>query len=335
MSSDNRKISDETLLGFVLGSLPDVEMADIQQRALSDAVLGQRIKDLADLLKPMQGSDEPIEPPSDLTSRTIDFIRKAEAEKNICLSSLSTSESSMGGIATRTAWLDSLVTLVAGVVILTFLLPSVWYSRESSRRLTCEANIREIGQAITAFAHGNTHHELPRIDRLGPLSFAGVLNMRIKDAGLLDAASKVWCPSRSYVKLDSTIPTTNAYLSASSSVQQGLRYTVGGNYSYNLGNVVAGIYMTPTLDSQYLFAILGDTLCGMDDEEEAAPIHGRNAANILYSDGSIHFIRVDRIDSSHDNPYFNRINQQAAGYGIEDCCLGPGFQFPLVPIRGE
>jgi len=34
-----------------------------------------------------------------------------------------------------------------------------------------------------------------------------------------------------------------------------------------------------------------------------------------------------------DHPYLNTEHKKAAGIGDQDCCLGPSYQFPLIPIK--
>jgi len=339
MSRNNNSISDETLLGYLLFALPEQDQQQIDRLALSDPIIQQRIQDLRGLLDPLRGNPEEFEPRAGLASSTMSAIRESidsdVNEMNRRVGSVSMSQPRFeSSRATRLAWLDSFVALAAGVVILSFLLPSVWLTRESARRISCAANMREIGEAITAFAYGNSERRLPKIELSGPLSFAGVYAIRLKDAGLLDSSEKMWCPSMSQLDAEQKIPTIAAYLAASPTIQNNWKYTAAGNYSYNLGNLVTGIYITPSIESGHNFAVMGDTLLPIDSSADMGPIHGRNAANILFVDGSIRYVRVDRIDPEQmDNPYLNRANRQSAGVGIEDCCLGPSFQNPFVLIQ--
>jgi hypothetical protein len=339
MSRNQNIINDESLLGYLMLALPTVEQQQIDALAQIDPVLRQRIDDLRALLEPLQKCTDEFEPRANLAKSTMAFIQQSsDAEKMACdgpSGQVSMSQPLFeSSRSTRLAWMDSIVALVASVIVLSFLLPSVWLTRESARRMSCAANLREIGEAFTSFAYGNPERKLPRIDVSGPLSFAGVYAMRLNDAGLLTESERLWCPSMSSVDVGQAIPTLKAYLAASPNVQSNWRHSAVGNYSYNLGNVVAGIYITPSIVLDRSFAIMGDSLLMIDSDEDLGPIHGRNAANILYSDGSIQYVRVDRIDAEQmDNPYLNKANQQAVGFGLEDCCLGPSFQFPWLPVK--
>lgn len=339
MGRNNEHISDETLLGFLLQALPMHEQQSIALLLSDDPDLAQRVRDLGDLLAPRDADatlDSIVESelPIDLTASTMALIANSNGHTGPAIQM--TEPVMESSPATRLAWLDSFVALVAGIIILCVALPSVFVSRETARRISCASNLRELGQAIKSFAYGNAHRRVPNIDVNGPLSFAGIYPMRLKDAGLLTSPQHVWCPSIESIDLDQSIPTTTAFLSAGPSTQVNWRYTAGGNYSYHLGYVSNGRYVTPVIDASTNFALVGDTLLTDDSEIKTAPIHGRNAANILFADGQIRYVWIDQIDAAQvDHPYRNLDNEKAAGIGNNDCCLGPSHQFPLVPIKGR
>ncbi len=342
MGRNNEHISDETLLGFLLKALPEDEQQKIALRLSLDPVVAQRVLDLKDLLAPRNSLDctpdstdlapSDFNPPHDLTESTMALI--ANSDQSLVPAGSMTVPTFENASSTQLAWLDSLVTLAAGIIILCVVIPSIFVSRESARRVTCAANLRELGQAIHSFAYGNTDRRVPNIDIHGPLSFAGIYPMRLKDAGLLASSERVWCPATESIDLDQPIPTTITFLSASPSTRTNLRYTAGGNYAYNLGYVLSGQYITPTMESDSNFALIGDTILSMESNGDGPVVHGRNAANILFADGQIRYVRVDRIDAVHvDHPYLNTEHKKAAGIGDQDCCLGPSHQFPLIPIK--
>jgi len=238
--------------------------------------------------------------------------------------------------STRLAWIDSLVALAAGIAILTVLLPSIWYSRESARRTECAANLRQLGHAFDLFTQNNSDRQLPKIDVSGPLSFAGIYSMRLNDWGLLESSKLIWCPSVGSLGVGQEVPSVQSFLSASPAIQERLRYSAMGNLSYNLGNIIDTDYTTPRFNGRTHFAVLGDSLPNVADDEIEA-VHGANVANVLYDDGRIQSVQVKCRNASTllDNPYLNRDMQQAVGKGVGDSCLGPSFQNPFRPVRGE
>lgn len=336
--SRNSTISDETLMGYLLLALPDAEQWRIEALAASDTVLQQRIEDLRELLAPIRESEQPVEPCAGLTASTMAFIEKAShSDELLSLANPRMSQPLFeSDRATRLAWIDSIVTVAAGIVILTILLPSIWYSRESARRLYCAENLRQIGHAITLFRQGDLERKIPKIELDGPLAFAGVYAVRLKQAGLLETSRLIWCPAMESLDLDQTIPTVQVFLAASPQQQENWKFTAGGNYSFNLGNVVEENYTTPGFAGRSHFAVLGDSLMPKGSDEDFQTIHGRNTSNVLYDDGRIQSMLVNRnFAPSLDNPYLNRALIQAVGYGLDDTCLGPSFQNPLRPVGIE
>jgi hypothetical protein len=334
----NSSISDETLLGYLLFALPEEEQWRIETLAASDSVLQQRIQDLRDLLSPIQACSQPVELPRDLTASTMAMIAKSQgSEKELKLSGVTMTQPLFeSSRATQLAWIDSLVTLAAGIAILTILLPSVWYSRESARRTSCAANLRQLGHALDLFAQSNPERQLPRIDVRGPLNFAGVYSMRLKDAGLLGASNWIWCPSVENLNVGQDLPSIESFLSSSPETQESLRYSVMGNLSFNLGIMIDEVYTTPSFQGSTHFAVLGDSLPNIADDD-LDTVHGANASNILFGDGRIQPVKVKCRNASTllDDPYLNLDRKQAVGIGSGDTCLGPSFQHPFKPVRSE
>ena len=334
--SRNSRISDETLLGYLLIALPEAEQWRIETLAISDSVLRQRIEDLRDLLDPIRELSGPVEPRAELTASTMALIEQAVQSDSLRSNQSARMSQPLfeSDRATRLAWIDSFVALAAGMVILSILLPSVWNSRESSRKNFCVANLRELGHAISLYAQGDSKRRIPQIEMNGPLAFAGVYAIRLKDVGLLESPKWIWCPSVESFDVNQEIPTLDSFLAASYRQQQNLKNTAGGNYWYNLGNWVEGDYETASFNGRSQFAVIGDSLLPVSSDVGTGAVHGGNASNVLYDDGRIQSVRVrqKKVIPMPDYPYLNREMEQAAGRGLDDACLGPSFQNPLKPL---
>ena len=341
-------ISDETLFGYLLFALPDAEQWRIESLAFEDEALRKRIADLRDLLEPMREAPQQFEPCSDLTESTMAFIQQATQEENAAPHQATAGMSQPlfeNNRATRLVWIDSLVALAAGITFLTILLPSVWYSRESARRSSCAANLRELGHALSLFAASNQDRQLPKIEADGPLCFAGVYAVRLKGAGLLESSKWIWCPALESMDVGQEVPSIQSFMAASPVIQDRWRFTAGGNISYNLGNIVDSDYETPRLSGtgRSHFPVLGDSILTIDSDGERGAVHGlaaahaSNVANVLYDDGRVQAVLYSQLNASSaiDNPYLNRDLQQAVGHGLGDSCLGPSFQNPFRPLSAE
>lgn len=353
MRGESPEFYDETLLGYLLGGLPDEESAQIDAALQASPELRQRLNDLKGLLDPMQSSEEVYEPRSDLVKDTLAWISSetqesmpTEVSATVPAGELSDTrnlEWSAAPASVRVAWLDSLVTIAAGIIFFSFLFPSIWQWRESSRRIACAENIRNIGAGISSYVDLSPSGELPPIEVGGLKTFAGMYAIHLRDLNLLDSAKWVHCPSNRPLSILAMIPTSEQFLSASPEQQRILRYLVGGNYAYHLGAWINGRYQTPKLESPVRFAVLGDmwpTNYGAVDGTQHPPmLHGDRAANMLFNDGSIRLIRLPSqgdagflYAASIDNPFLNQDQEQGVGIGIQDACLGPSYWLPAVDI---
>lgn len=350
--------SDEDLLGYLMNGLSEDEHLRIERVLASSPVLQQRLRDLSGLLQPFEGSkEEMFEPDHTLISRTMELIQvydrpvKEPESKPIAVGLSAVVDAAHRTV--RLAWVDSLAVVAAGVTLLCILLPSVWYTREESRRFACSNNLREIGESLQRFTDGNQRHQFPRIETQGPTSFAGMYVVRLQEAGLLNSTRFLWCPSSATSSFPIFIPTTQQLMQAPEDLHDSWKRFIGGSYAYNLGVLENGIYRAPC-STESDVPILGDMVCEEDLQANLRPvIHGANITNILYSDGKVRAIKlptlpdvpqsspravsssinhkhpIPYVGSSLDHPYLNREMVNAAGLDTNDWCLGPSYRSPL------
>lgn len=351
MLGDSREFSDETLLGFLLDGLPDEEMAQIEDALKGSDSLRQRLEGLKVLLEPLEETDEAFEPRADLVGEVVSLVAERESESRMLranstrpeLSDPVRFEWSEVPASTRIAWMDSFVTITAGIIILSILMPTVWHWREAARQFACADNLRNVGFGLLSYVNLTNSREIPPIEISGPKTFAGMYAIHLRDRGLLDSPHWLHCPSNRAVPIPAHVPTSQQFLASTPEQQQILRYVVGGNYAYNLGVWINGKYRTPRLDSPIQFAVLGDMWPSnhgvVQDTLEAPMLHGDRAANMLFSDGSIRLIRIPTSSdagffsaASIDNPFLNRDLEQGVGIGYQDACLGPSYWRPTVGV---
>jgi len=375
MSGQQPIPSDETLLGYILGGLSDQENAEIEEMLTRNESLRVRLRDLRSMLEPL--ADEPsadpevgpppglIGPPPGLIEQTMAAI----AQQSQDLLDASSSQASRPEDASpehaspesgapdehrvqeytvcethaaevpsnRVAWLDSLVTLAAGIIVLSFALPGILRWRESARQQECAENLRNLGSALSSFALFQPSHRLPAIEPSGPLAFAGVYSIRLQDNHLLDSKRWLQCPNESSTNWLVSIPTSQQFIDAPEPKRFVWRMLAGGDYAYHMGSIVEGKYQAPSIESPARVAWIGDRwpvdldqpLSDRDFEQ-----HGTRGLNVLYSDGSVQWLKLPKIHelASIDHPYLNRELKQAPGFGEADACLGPSH---LLPIRAD
>lgn len=337
--------SDETLFGYLLGGLTDAETAQIDLALSQSPELRQRVDDLRGLIEPLMGSAQEYEPPADLVQETLALVseQRIDPTRSSKFSDATYFDWSETPKATRIAWMDSFVAIAAGILFLSFLLPTVWQWRETARQFACAENLRNVGYGLLSYVNFSPSRQIPPIEVQGPKAFAGMYAIHLRDQSMLDSVRWVQCPSNRSISTLSFIPTTDQFLASPPEQQNVFRHLVGGNYAYNLGVLVDGSYRTPRLDLPIRFAVLGDrwpSVNGVvEDTSRPLSLHGDRAANMLFNDGSIRLIRIptpgqseSRSAASIDNPFLNQELEQGVGIGIEDACLGPSYWRPAVDI---
>jgi len=248
------------------------------------------------------------------------------------------SEPASAPFGIQLAWLDSLVALAVGIVFLSFLLPGLLHWREVARQQECAENLRHIGDALRTFAQFQPAHRLPGIEPNSPLSFAGVYAIRLRDLELLETERWLQCPSEPAPNWMANVPTSLDYLIAGREQQQVWRFLAGGDYAYHMGTLIGGKYAPPNSQSSRRIAWIGDRLPVPAGSKESLDsdfeMHGRRAVNILFSDGSVQWLRLPKLSElvTLDNPYLNDDREQAPGLSDSDACLGPSHLFPAAKV---
>ena len=367
MSGDLPLPSDETLLGYILGGLSDEENADIEALLIGNPSLQQRLRDLRSLLEPLaeeqlaeeqraeESQDQAINPSDSLSNNlsgaqpeTLDLppaglieqtLRAIQQQSNgpspTRAFALSQQFHSAESQSTRVAWLDSLVALAAGIVVLSFLLPGILRWRESARQHECVENLRHLGSALISFAQFQPTHRLPAIEPQGPLSFAGVYAIRLQDKELLDTKRWLQCPGEPSSPWLANIPTSQQYLQAPESKRYVWRMLAGGDYSYHMGSIVEDKYQAPSIESSARVAWIGDRWPAelhSELNDEDFELHGNRGLNVLYNDGSVQWLKLPKLQklASIDHPYLNHHLKVAPGIGEADACLGPSHLLPAI-----
>ncbi|MFM8187146.1 MAG: hypothetical protein ACKN85_01580 [Pirellula sp.] len=354
MSGDQQVPSDETLLGFILGGLSDQENAQVEEALACSESLRLRLRDLRSMLEPLADEfmadplgdpdhgDPDVQVPSGLVDATMAAIQQQaplSQQDRASFSHFATEPQWAQSPSNRLAWFDSLITIAAGIVVLSLVLPGILRWRESARQQECAENLRNLGSALGSFALFQPSHRLPKIDPAGPLAFAGIYSIRLQDNQLLESMRWLQCPNDSSSSLLVNVPTSQQFLEAPESKRFVWRMLAGGDYSYNLGSIVEGNYQAPSIESPARVAWIGDRLplelremrIAQDSDQEFQQ-HGTRGLNVLYNDGSVVWLKLPKLGqlATIDHPYLNAELKQAPGIGEADACLGPSHLLPTL-----
>ncbi len=204
--------------------------------------------------------------------------------------------------------------------------------------MQCASHLRSLGEMIREYAMHRSDSRIPAVDPSGPLSFAGVYALRLRDVDLLESQKVVWCPTQQLVDsskfqqmIEQRVPTTHELEQLPTSAAQVWQQIAGGTYSYNLGAMVDSQLEPPSLltvedNRASEIAILADK--PMPNLDNSYAVHKGIGTNILYQDGRVQLVRFDNHYDLSDHPYFNRRGEHRAGLDRNDSSLGVSHQSP-------
>ena len=339
----------EDLLGYLLGALEPHEMCHVENMLKEDPVLREQLAELEQALIPLEHHVEPaIDPvPSDLVSRTMAGIPSGTSDQ---ARSDRTSQSTFDSLIplqgaieigknSHASLIDWIGGLAAAAAILGLLLPSLAEGRFEARRVACQAQLRQLGTAITQFVNRDQQQRLPAVTESGPEAFAGVYSVRLIEAGLLPDQSLRWCPSlaipsKSAVTLTPiTVVESVADLHrASPDTLRQIQQYAGGHRAYTLGVVDGQRLKSPRFESRASFAVMSDApQAGFANREDIGRLtgHGGEGINVLYEDGRVKFIAISALNAMPDHPLLNNRGRAEAGVNIDDASLAPSWVAPF------
>ncbi len=331
----------ETLLGYALNALSDEEMEAVRQAIATHPALQAEWEEIQKSVNLLSDTAELIEPPAGLVERTLHLIEEQSENDTTGCSEGSVASTtpnppcraglnskSMDFVWLKRSWMDVLAATAACLVVISLLAPSVLTSRELARRETCSQNLAELGQAICHFAENSNDHRIPAIDIDGPLSFAGAYAIRLNDNQLLESPSLLWCPSIVPLAIRFQLPTEEMLRDAEPSLAERWRKVSGGSYAYNLGFVEGDVYRSHEYQGRESFAILADAPMVRGNLNYFL-VHAGQGLNMLFEDGHVSFVRLDKDFGLMDHPFFNRAGLRDAGLDRQDSSLAPSYIQPL------
>lgn len=358
----------EDLLGYLLGALEPEEMQRVSAWLRNNPEAQAELAAIERSLKPLEEGFEAVDPPSqDLLERTLSGIPKglppqSASEEAMQASSVESERASkFAGVdlardvesrSGQWSWMDSVGSLISVAVLLALLLPMIAEGRFESRKVVCQNQLGEIGNALMQFANRDFQGRLPHVAASGPEAFAGVYAMRLADAGLLPDSGKRWCPSaesplpRSMPLALRNKPELVSFVSELPAISELSNLTVdelkrvqrfaGGHYAYTLGVVGAQGYSSPRFEARASFAVMADAPIGgsfgASGHRTLKYSHGGEGINVLYEDGAVRFIRAEAFDSMPDHPLVNHEGEREAGVNIDDASLSPSWRPPFSDV---
>ncbi len=312
----------DDLLDYQLGQLDAARREQIEQEIASDPETTNRSARLALSLVFLLDDGRDVEPPADLTARTLAAVEQHRRRAGV-----------LEFAPTRIPFRWSDVAVAAGIFIagLSTLLPALQRSRWQMQEASCTFNLQQLGQSLASYA--TTHGAYPQPPQTYP---AGYYAVQLKEAGSPFSLANLTCPSQGHSAGLDTLPDGSALRTLVDGRQEDAQRLFGNGYAYNAGYRHAPESYGPVPAArakQVALPLLAD-LPPMDGEgrvllEGNSPSHQGAGQNVLYSDQSVRFLRKRHLPRTHDDIYLNADRQAGLGLHESDVTLLPSSQ-PIV-----
>lgn len=320
----------EQLLGYLLGALDEVEMAEVRRQLEDNLEWRLELEELQTQLTPLEFAADDVDPPADLAERTCAFVDDCAP---VTPAGPRFEDGLHGAGAARSRASLSDIVVVAGILLAGGLLffPVISNSRHLARRNICQNNLRQIGIALLDYSDKAGRGYFPCPPPLGNRAFAGIYGPVLYEGGYLLRSAALVCPSSPLADrgVPFQIPQLRDVDRARAYELVALQRVAGGSYLYNLGVVVNGRHYPPKNQGRTYFVLAGDS-AGVVSRRLRPIAHGSGGQNLLFENGEVRFLAGSAQTTRRDNPFVNSAGVVEAGIGPEDSVIAPSDTPPFV-----
>ena len=332
--------SQEDLLGYVLGALDAQEQRDLQQTIDQNPEIEEELLRIKTSLLPLDALEtagprvglarrtcESVASwqkgkssgdsvlPTDLTSLgpSIQALVSAEADPSDSLTS-PVAESNVAKIRPAISqrvfhprsWsiADVLVGTALVMICAGLLFPVINQTRNHSRVMACQNNLRQVGVAMMNYSSIN-EGSFVAIPSSGNLAASGCYAPILKDAGLVEDDSVFSCAGVTTNDTPVRIASCDQILAAKSEQEINYyRHTMGGHYGYTMGYCENDKYVAPRSMGRTDVVLLADKPSS-DLQGRRSANHNGSGQNCLFEDGRVEFVKGHTFagDALFENDY--------------------------------
>jgi hypothetical protein len=332
----------ELLIRYLLGELEPHEHDAVHRQLAESPELRKELARLRECFaESRHAEEEPGGPPLGLAERTA--VRVSESgthEKPVVAQAARVrSNDELDTPASALGWSLADLTVAGGVILAVsmMLFPAIRQSRDETRRVGCQNNLRQLGQLLTIYTLNNGRY-LPHVQ---PGENAGIFTTRLVDSHIIDEnglKKLLSCPGSKLSELmangefDVVIP-TSAELQAMSDEQRAMVASrMSPMYAYAFGFQIGGQYHFRRIDG-FRRPVVSDA--PSSEANGMSANHCGTLIQVLYTDGSVAVLTSAKVDGGHDELFWNLNGEVAAGVGTNDSVLAPSEATPGVIFIGS
>jgi hypothetical protein len=346
-TEDRRAMTDE-LIAYLLDDLPPERRAEVERRLAAEPAWQAELERLQECLAatgdPCQCVDEP---PPDLVMKTCYLVEHAEERR--CgdatpaprpavrrAAGFSSAVRACGGARRHRLTLAD-VSFGSGALVLLgcLIAPALLETRDSSRGLVCQDNLRWLGSQLFDYQERMPNHELPPVL---PGEHAGMFAVRLAKHGVdrHELTERLVCPNTSMAedvfagRLKWMVPTEEEVEHAQGRERLALVKTPWGSYAIRLGRFdEEDLYHLPTFtgSNEPLLADEPDlTQPGWASSNHPGGQH------VLNEDMSVAFRTHCLLGGGRDNIFRNAAGAHAAAFSDGDRVLSRPDYGPTGPM---
>jgi hypothetical protein len=341
----------DDLVAYLLDDLGPDRRAEVEQRLQSDPAWRRELQRLQQCLAATGddssgdavncGQREQLdEPPRDLVKRTCCYVERACDAATSPLSGAAAILAAPTYDSGRPGWSFADFAVGGGVLLALgmLMMPALRESRDASRRLVCQDNLRALASRLSDYADGHAK-QLPAIN---PGQNAGRYALALAGSGLIDPmqlAQYRVCPDSDFAEQIAAglaplrIPTQAEIDSARGEQLSQMLQWMGGSYAFILGyRDQRGVYHQIPFTGKAYLPMLADAprLSGAGVRSVS---HGGCGQYVVFQDLSVRYRANCDLSANRDNIFLNFDGQHAAGCERGDIVLGLSGAGPDGPMQ--
>jgi len=314
-------MNPDQMIDFVLGRLDDHEREHVERSIQGHPDAEPRVDCLGRCVSLLlDDGNHSLMPPPGLARRTLGLVAESRTRPR----------SILDYVPTRVPFRMADFAVAASILLAGFLtlIPAIQQSRARMSQAGCVFNLQQIGHSLAQYASLHPFYPYPPSDQ--PDAPAGTFAAVLHDAGLLHDLSVLHCPCNGPCDGHTReLPTWEQLAQLRRRDPERFNKLLSWDYAYNVG------YRHPSgipgpVESRLPMAIpvVADAPAHENYTRILAgnsPNHGRRGQNVLYSDGSVHWLRTRRVSPHDGDLYLNKLQEVGPGMDELDAALLPSY----------